>query len=192
MWPWEHLAVGYILYSGWRRARGRPRHSGPAVFVLAVATQLPDLVDKPLGWGTTVLPSGHSFAHSLLVAVPLVVAAFLVLRRRGHREVGVAFGVGYLSHLPGDMVYPLATKGELGWRFLVWPVLPADPTPPTSLVGRTGELFGEFVAFLGTPAGLAYLCLEALLLVTALLLWYGDGAPGVTELRLAAASLRSQ
>ena len=48
MWPWEHLAFGYVLYSlGVRTLRGRtPR--GPPVLVLAVATQVPDLLDKPL------------------------------------------------------------------------------------------------------------------------------------------------
>ena len=49
MWPWEHLAIGYLAYSllgrlAWRR----PPTVGTAITV-AFGTQFPDLVDKPLG-----------------------------------------------------------------------------------------------------------------------------------------------
>jgi hypothetical protein len=61
MWPWEHLAVGYLLYSVSCVLWGRyPTRIGVAA--LAFGTQFPDLVDKPLGWWLGVLPSGQSFA----------------------------------------------------------------------------------------------------------------------------------
>lgn len=190
MWPWEHLAVGYILLSLWWRAIGAGKPSGRAALALAVATQLPDLIDKPLGWGTTLLPSGHSLAHSLLFAVPAVVSLYLLARTRDARDVGIAFAVGYLSHLPGDMVYPLLVGGNLGGAFLVWPLIPADATISTSVFGRAGDLFWQFLAFLGTPRGLLYLGFEALLVGTAVLVWYLDGLPGLRAVERVVVAVR--
>jgi hypothetical protein len=151
---------------------------------------LPDVVDKPLGWGTTLLPGGHSLAHSLFVALPLVGLVALLARRRGVAPLGTAFGVGYLSHLPGDVVYPLATGGEAAWRFLFWPLLSAQGSLTTDVFGRAGDLFAAFLAFLATPRGLVYLGFEVALLTVAVALWYGDGLPGVAVCRGAVRSLR--
>ena len=63
MWPWDHLAFGYVWYTlasrGWD---GRPP-SNAAAIALAVGTQFPDLVDKPLAWWLDVLPAGRSLGH---------------------------------------------------------------------------------------------------------------------------------
>jgi hypothetical protein len=77
MWPWGHLALGYLLYSPFARARfGRPP-TDRATLLLAFGTQLPDLVDKPLAWRLDVLPAGRTLGHSLLsvVAVSALVYA---------------------------------------------------------------------------------------------------------------------
>jgi len=122
--------------------------------------------------------------HSLFVAVPVVTVVWVVTRRRNRAPLGVAFGIGYLSHLPGDVVYPYLTDGVLGWRFLLWPAIPADNTVRTEVLGRGVELVGEYVAFLGTPRALGYLGVEAVLIGTALALWYADGLPVLSEIRL--------
>jgi len=49
---------------------------------LLFATQLPDLVDKTLGWSLDVLPSGRSLAHSLFTTVLLVFIVSLIGRRK--------------------------------------------------------------------------------------------------------------
>jgi hypothetical protein len=72
MWPWEHVVVGYLAYSAVSHAVAGRAPSGRAAIAVAFAALLPDLVDKPLAWGLGVLPSGRSFAHSLVVAVPTV------------------------------------------------------------------------------------------------------------------------
>ena len=60
MWPWGHLALGYLLHSPLARARfGRPP-TDRATLLLVIGTQLPDLVDKPLAWWLGVLPAGRS------------------------------------------------------------------------------------------------------------------------------------
>ena len=73
MWPWEHLAVGYIAFSVMQRVGGRQGVPALAVVALALGTQLPDLIDKLLGWGIGILPGGRSLGHSLLFALPVVV-----------------------------------------------------------------------------------------------------------------------
>ena len=48
--PWGHLAIGYLCLSLAIRARWRVPPQGPAVIAVAIGTQLPDLIDKPLAW----------------------------------------------------------------------------------------------------------------------------------------------
>lgn len=178
MWPWEHLAVGYVVYSLLRRLwTGRPPADGAALAV-AVGTQLPDLVDKPLAWGLGVLPSGLSAGHSVFVAVPTAVLAWGLSRRAGRPDVGVALGVGHLSHLAGDVLYPVLLGGQFGLGAILWPLVPRPPDQG-ELLGRVAELFADFLAFLATPRGQVYLAGEVALLSAALALWLYDGAPGL-------------
>ena len=97
MWPWGHLAVG---------------------------TQFPDLVDKPLAYWFSVLPNGRSLTHSYLVAVPLSAIVVSVTRRYGYGAFGTAFAVGYLTHPIADGVGALVDGWFGGLAFLVWPILP--------------------------------------------------------------------
>lgn len=174
MWPWEHLAVGYVAYSLGKRSVGAPPPARDEVVVLAVATQLPDLVDKPLGWGTTVLPSGVSLAHSYLVAVPLVVLVAAVARYAGRAQLGYAFGTGYLLHTPADVLATYLLDGYLFLGAFLWPLAHVPPRDTQPLLGRVGELLVEYVAVLGTPAGFAYLAIEIAVLGTAFVLWWVD------------------
>ena len=186
MWPWEHLAVGYLCYSLYAHVRFRraPR-SLPAVAV-AVGTQFPDLVDKPLAWSFEVLPSGHSLAHSALVAVPVALLAVFVGRRasRERGAVGTAFAVGYLSHLPGDALYPLVLGHPPNIDFLLWPLVPVAEAPTgLGFVEIVRLLFARFVDELVLGAFSAYLLLELALLVGVFALWVADGVPPLGALR---------
>lgn len=182
MWPWEHLAVGYLLYSLLVRATGRSRPRGRDVLAVGLGSQFPDLVDKPLGWGTTLLPSGTSLAHSLLFAIPIATLVVLVARYR-RSSTGTAFAVAYLAHIPSDVLYPVVLGEELRVGFLLWPLVPVDPMPPTNIVARVSELFTDFLGVVSTQAGLRFLFLEAFLLGATLLLWHADGLPGLELLR---------
>lgn len=178
MWPWEHLAIGYLAYSiVTHLIAGRGPTAGGAVAV-ALGTQFPDLVDKPLGWGTTLLPSGQSLAHSLLLAVPVVVAVVAVGVRFGRRTVAVAFAVGYLSHLPGDVLYAAMLGGTLNLEFLLWPVIPA-PATQHAMIGYVQELLADFASVLASPRGAFYLLFEVALVVGTVAVWVIDGTPGL-------------
>jgi hypothetical protein len=179
MWPWEHLAIAYIAYTIFTRTTlGRPPARGGALAV-AFASQFPDLVDKSLGWAVGVLPSGQSLGHSLLFAVPIALLVGVFSVWRGRSDVGLAFGIGYLSHLPGDVVYPVLLGGDLNLSFLLWPILAPSGSQPTAVLAYVQELFAAFGAILASPRGVYYLGFELLLLTVALGLWVYDGTPGL-------------
>lgn len=180
MWPWEHLALGYLLYSPAVRLSGDRSPRAVEALVLAFATQLPDLIDKPLGWGLGVLPSGLSLGHSLFFALPLVGVVAVLARRANLGYSGVAFSIGYLSHLLGDVVYN-SLDGVVAIGFLFWPLVSRQSRDAPSLLFRVARLWSEFRAFLATPSGRIYLLLEVVLLVLALALWVADGTPGLPD-----------
>lgn len=175
MLPWAHLGLGYLLYSGWRRRDGR-RPTGAAVIALVIATQAPDLVDKPLSWHLAVLPTGRSLAHSVFVAGAVAAAAWWVTRRYDRPRVGAAVAVGYWSHLLGDALWPLLA-GDVGTvTTFLWPVAPS----PASEHGM--GILSFLLAVEPTPriwAGIAVACVAAVA-------WVDDGCPGaVTATRTA-------
>jgi hypothetical protein len=183
MWPWEHLAVGYLCYSLAVHAfAGRAPRGLPAI-ALALGTQFPDLVDKPLAWTFAVVPAGHSLAHSLLVALPVSMFVVTAARSFGHRQVGVAFAFGYLSHLPADAFYPVLLGGVPNVGFLLWPVVPAvEPRTGLGFVEMVRLLFARYVTELRSGQFTAYLAAEVGLLASAFLLWLYDGAPPLCSL----------
>lgn len=183
MWPWEHLAFGYLLYSGYVWVRhGEPPGDRPVVLLLFM-TQFPDLVDKPLAWTFGVLPSGVSLAHSVLFAIPVIVVVALVSTRFDAPELAPAAAIGYLSHLLGDVLYPVFLGGGVAVWYLFWPLVPQTPDPATTFVFQFQRLLGVFVEFLATPRGRLYLGLELLALGGTFALWLRDGRPGLAIVR---------
>jgi len=168
MWPWAHLGFGYLLFRVTPAGRSPPL-DGAAVLAVAFGTQFPDLVDKPLAWYLSVLPSGRSLAHSLLAFVLVVVVARAVAGRYDRPAVAGGFGVGYLSHLAGDALGHVVA-GELHYlTFLGWPLTPPpDYGVEPGLQTRLREFAVEPTVVVGL--GLA--------LIVAVL-WLRDGAPGV-------------
>lgn len=177
MWPWEHLAVGYVGYSLWCRATGRTADRSGAI-AMALGTQFPDLVDKPLGWGTALLPTGTSLAHSALVALPFVAVVVMITHRLGRGADGEAFGVGYLLHLPADALYSLLLGGGIDAKFLLWPLIPAESSAATSVLRVTLNHFTVLPSIVASPVGLRFLVFELALLSAAAGLWLLDGRPG--------------
>lgn len=192
MWPWEHLAVGYILLSLYCHGRTGTPPAEWSVLTLAVATQLPDLIDKPLAWQFDIL-TGTSIAHSILVSLLLVFVVGIVAGRIGRPAVSTAFAIGYLSHLLGDLVYPMILgRGHFAWGAILWPGPERVVTEPRAagsgvstaqtgagFLSQVGHRFGDFLSFLGTPSGQTYLLLDLILLGSAIAIWILDGQPGL-------------
>jgi hypothetical protein len=193
MYPTGHLAVGYLAYSGYTHARFRESPGSRAAILVAAGALVPDLIDKSLSLAG--LTPGRSVAHSVLFAVPLVIAVALVLRRRAEGAPPSAFAISYFTHPIADG-YNYFFQGTVHRDFLevsfwVWPLtLPAD-----AIVGALSstELGATFVAakpvwtaqHLPAESELGRLLriLEWLLVVLALCLWAYDGVPGWGVLR---------
>ena len=169
MWPWGHLAVGYLAYTAFVHLRERRAPDGFATVALAFGTQFPDLVDKPLAWTFGVIPNGRSLTHSLFTALVVVAAVEWLLRRRRYGRVATAFAVGYLSHLFADGFYPLLSGELSALAFLAWPLAPA-------IEYSTGQ---SFVAHLARLSLDAHMLFEVGLSALAFVVWLADGAPGV-------------
>lgn len=171
MLPWGHAAVGYLCYTLWLRVRGRHPPAGPAVLALAIGTQFPDLIDKPLAWTFGILPSGRSFGHSLVVTALLAIGLWWLARRmERRREVG-AFLCGHLTHITAD-VAPAVIAGEwIVLRSLGWPLLPVYVYPD--------ETDRSIVEFLLTLDPAAVPTSGVALSVVAIVVWVFDGRPGI-------------
>jgi membrane-bound metal-dependent hydrolase YbcI (DUF457 family) len=184
MWPPDHLVFGYVCYSLLARtAGGRP---GGEVYVLAVGTQAPDLLDKPLGWWLGVTDSGFTVGHSVFVAAFLTAVALPAALRTRHRRGAVAFLAGLWSHLLGDVLFALAL-GRPGLSRVLWPLgeralsTPREPTPLPEVFAHVLEsltTFEDYVLDAETPLGL--FVYTGLLLLGGFL-WIADGRPGLPD-----------
>ena len=156
-----HIGVGYLTYAVFRRlVRWSP--PGTAVlFAVIVGALLPDLVDKPLAWGLGVLPEGRSLAHSLITMTVVIAVLLPVAVRYGRTKEGVAFSLGWFSHIAADAYTPVLAEGSTS-HFLFWP-----------LAERQIWSGGLWV-----PPQYAYE-VNWTLLGVAFLVWLYEGAPGV-------------
>ena len=181
MWPWGHLALGYLLYSpAVHLLRRRAPAPGP-VLLLALGTQLPDLVDKPLAWVFHVAPSGYAVAHSAYVALPVGLAVVALARHRERGRLGVAFTLGWWSHLVGDVLLGLVLGNPYALDRVRWPLvtLPADGGRP--LLDRVGYYLVNWVEILVATDALWFTAVYVGALGVAWALWLVDGAPGFPE-----------
>jgi hypothetical protein len=191
MWPWEHLAVGYLLYSLGARALGRSPLSDGGAVALAFATQLPDLVDKPLSWGLGWFPSGYALGHSALVGLPASLLLVVAARRHDWGRFAAPFLVGYWAHLAADVLNPLRSGDPAAFVRVLWPVADVAPYETDYGLGRGLVYVDRYLATLSTmdPASVAVVLLVP---AAAVALWVLDGAPGVGLLTRAVGGARRQ
>lgn len=182
MWPWGHLAVGYLSYTTAVHLF-RTSHDRVALVALVVGTQFPDLVDKPLAW-VGVLAYGRALAHSLLVLVPLCALVLFVARRQGRGRTGGAFVLGALSHVVSDAWDGLLALDVDRMSFLLWPFVPSPDTDvrgtPTGHARRLASEVDTQQA--GTDGFLDVVqsepAVQACFLLAAVGVWVAEGAPG--------------
>ena len=180
MWPLGHAAVAYLCYAGlWHSRTAQPPADGAAVGLL-LGSQLPDLVDKPLSWYLSVLPTGRSLAHSLVVIGPLIALVWVLSSRYSRGEYGIAFGVGAIAHVLTDALPTLWSDG--GASFLLWPLLALEPYPDGA-----PSIMGLLVDSLGDP----FFISEFVLAAIAVGLWHRDGYPGLGLIQRRIAAVRS-
>ena len=180
MWPWEHVIFAYVIYSLGCRLFGTTPSSRAALLLLVFGALLPDLIDKPLAWHFGIFHTSYSIGHSVLLAIPASFVAVGLAVRFGHPRLGIAFAVGYLSHLIGDLIPTYVREGNIPMERVMWPVMETEPSP-----GHGGLLDGfwnHFEPYLvsiraGDPS--LYLIVQLGLGILALVLWAFDGFPGI-------------
>lgn len=181
MLPWGHLGAGYFVYTiGTRVFLNRSPQRKP-VLVLAIGTQFPDLIDKPLNWWFDIF-DGRAIGHSLVITVPLCVLLFLVGRRSDRGNLAVGFSIGVITHLLGDAWGSLLTGNFEPIRYLLWPLLSAPTYPSDSFNDHLQQwLFYwdmkrviPWRSFLVNRFGV-----QLLFALVAVLVWAADGFPGV-------------
>lgn len=182
MWPWEHLLFGYVLYSVVNHTVWHRPISDEEGVVVALATQAPDLVDKPLSWSFGLVATGYGPAHSLLVGFPVVALVTAGLWARDRARLAAALVVAYSSHLVGDAL-ALRANGPTLDR-LLWPLSSYEPyESDLGFVERFADYFGAFVARTTNPENLALTLGYAAVLGSVVVLWVVDGTPGVRWVR---------
>lgn len=188
MMPWGHLAVGYLAYTvGTRVWHGRTPTGGPTI-ALAVGTQFPDLVDKPLNWWFGIF-DGRAIGHSALTMGLLCAVVLFVAYRRERGALTAAFSVGVFTHLLGDSWQALLAGDFGSATFLLWPLFPAPTYPKDSLLDHLVVMRRQFAllsdlsleTLLTTQVGQ-----QLLLMVVLVGLWAVDGFPGVRTVWTAA------
>ena len=144
--PLGHLTFAYLCYAVYAAVGTHRLPAQLALVPLAIGSQFPDLIDKPLAY-LGVLTYGRSLAHSIFSFVICSLAVWWIAHRiRGRWATETlperlrivtpaAFALGYGSHLLGD-TYQFFLAGDL-WaaRFLVYPLVsvpvsPADDIAP--------------------------------------------------------------
>lgn len=183
MWPWDHLAFGYVLYLIVSSRRPWSKPDDLTFITLAIGSQLPDIIDKPLAWSVGVLPSGLSLGHSLLFLVSLTVITAALSNRYGRPELAGSVIVGVSSHLIGDVLFALLTGAPRPYHFLFWPVIPTVTEMNIGLVTTIEEFWRYYLRFLSTPRGSVYLIANLTFHFIAVVTWISNGAPGTIAIR---------
>ncbi len=183
MWPWEHAILGYLSYSLFCHLVFRTPPGGVDAFAVVFASVLPDLIDKPLAWEFGVFEAGYAIGHSLLFAVPLSILVGTIAYRVGRPRIALAFPIGYLLHLPGDILYTYASDGVLYAEIVLWPiaVVPGN-SAGRGFLGAFESLFGQYVQTLLAGDVSTYVWIQFGLAGLAFLLWLYDGLPVLRDL----------
>lgn len=179
--PWEHVVIGYIGYSLFVRLFYRDTPTTTEAGIVVFASLFPDLVDKPLAWQLDVFASGHAIAHSLFVAIPISLAVLLLAWRRGTPRSGLAFALGYLLHLPADVIPQHLRTGESYSHRVLWPLRDGNAGYSTGFTEEMRDNMTGYFQWIGAEvsSGNPDPYLLVLLGVTGLgiLLWIADGMP---------------
>lgn len=167
MFPPVHPGVAYLLYAPYARLVDSTPPTGAATLTLVIGAVLPDLVDLPL-YHLGGAPSTRSVGHSVLVGVGLSALVGLASRRSSIDDrIGVAFAVGYVSHLLADAVWPLVLRIPAELRYLGWPVTQQPPYEGTKPLATVGDVT------------ITTLWVELAVFLVAIGLWWHDDRPGL-------------
>lgn len=178
MYPWEHLLLGYVLFSVYAHWRYRESPTGGQTIAVVAGSLLPDIVDKPLAWTFEIVESAYAIGHSIFVAPFVGVAVYVLARRFDRPRTGVAFMIAYLSHLASDIVYPVAFGMPIEPRVVLWPLAsPPSSTIEGGFIERATFYVRRFVVEMTTGGLSTFVRFQLFFVGAVTLLWLYDGAP---------------
>lgn len=181
MWPWEHLAFAYVLYSLTTNVIFRESPSARETIAVAVGSQLPDLIDKPLAWTVGITETGYSIGHSIFVAPFVCLAVYAVAARRGERVLAGAFALAYLSHPLADLFSQLLRGRVVDLRTVLWPIASPPATSHGGFLDHFARYFFRYVHHLLAGGLTVQIAVQSVLGLAVLALWLFDGAPIVAD-----------
>lgn len=184
--PWEHAIIGYITYSLLVHLLYHDSPTGIETLVVVFASLLPDLLDKPLAWqfGVFADSGGYAIFHSVFFVVPLSIGGLMFAYYRDQSRIGWAFGIGYVFHLPADVIPRTVERikdGQLDLEKVLWPVQTYGGESPESFVGGSMHYLVVFAEQVYGAEPTMFLQAIFGLTVFAFLLWIYDGMPVVRE-----------
>lgn len=190
MWPWEHAAIGYLLFSIGLRLLNRDAPTERETVGLVVMSVLPDLIDKPLSWGLELTPSGYGVLHSVFIAIPVAALILVIAVRTDRGRLGVAVAVGYWSHLVADVLTPVRSGDQPIIERVLWPVGDTSGYAVDYGLGRGLVYLGEFVEMLLAMSPLDIVLYYLLIPASTVGLWVIDGKPGASIPRRSLAEIK--
>jgi len=181
MWPWEHLAFAYVLYSLTKNVGFRASPSGRETILVAIGSQFPDLVDKPLGWTFGFAETGYSIGHSIFVAPVVCLVAYAVAARRETRALAGAFSLAYLSHPIADLLSQLLRDGVVDGRIMLWPIASPPGTDHGGFLDHLLLYLARYIYQLLTGGLTIEIVGQLFLGLAVVALWLSDGAPPTAD-----------
>lgn len=138
--PVQHVLIAFLPVLAYVLVRDRGLPSLRLVAVVFVGALFPDLIDKPLAYELSLIPSSRVFMHSLPFALPLVVTVCVYAWKTDRTRAGGSFAFAYFSHLFADNYEEL-----LGPEFrippdLFWPFLPPVQRPAVPYWAGTDQI----------------------------------------------------
>lgn len=179
MWPWTHVAFGYVWYSVLVHLVLRRRPTDVPAILAGVSALLPDLVDKPLAWSIGATTTGYGPAHSVFVGVPLLALAAVGLWRRTRLEMGIALFVGYVSHLLGDIIFQYFDDGRIVTAVVSWPLGPGASESTGGILAHVVHYLRYYVHAIVMGEATTYVLVSIAIVVGVFALWIADGTPGL-------------
>ncbi|MDS0477606.1 metal-dependent hydrolase [Natrinema sp. 1APR25-10V2] len=181
MWPWEHLAFAYVLYSLTANVILRRSPSARETAAVAIGSQLPDLIDKPLAWTLGLTETGYSVGHSIIVAPIICLVVYAMAAQRGERALAGAFSLAHLSHPAADILSRLLRDEAVDIRMVLWPVASPPAGTGGDFLDHVVRYFLGYVYLVVTGGLTLQVAFQTLLGLAVLALWLADGAPIVSD-----------
>ena len=138
--PVSHGALAYLLYVGYAFISGQRLPLGWTLVPLAIGSQLPDLIDKPLAyWG--VLVYGRSLAHSVFTMTVICASVWWLTRSPRADRDNHTNSVNRDNHADSTNRTDQATRAQTRVRRIVTAI--RQPLPAALTIGYLAHLIGD-------------------------------------------------